>query len=72
MKDFVKSVRDVCSFLERILFTFGYWTFWAVWNFLGLKWLFRAVIAVIDQSDEEDSAKIVDRLRAIHRAGETV
>lgn len=72
MRQFIDSSKVLCSYFERILFTFGYWTFWFIWNLLGLKWLFRAAIVVIDQADERDGKKTLARMRALHKAGETV
>jgi len=72
MENIVDSSKAMCSLLERILFTAGYWVFWAVWNILGLKWLFRAAIVVMDQADERDGDKTLERMRALHNAGETV
>lgn len=67
-----KSATRMCEMLEHVLFTLGYWVFWCIWNLLGLKWLFRAAIAVIDRADQHDNEKILRRMRALNRAGEVV
>lgn len=72
MKHFKQSSQRMCELLEHVLFVFGYWVFWLVWNLLGLKWLFRAAIAVIEKADERDSEKILRRMKALHRCGEAI
>jgi hypothetical protein len=72
MKRLIDTSKGLCELLERILFNAGYWVFWLVWNVLGLKWLFRAAIVVMDQADEKDGEKTLRRMKALQRAGEAV
>lgn len=72
MREFKRSTTRMCEMLEAVLFKLGYWVFWIIWNALGLKWLFRAAIAVIEKADERDSERTLRRLKALKRCGEAV
>jgi len=45
--------------LEKLLFRGAYTLFYLVWNVLGFKWIFRAFVAVIEQSDAKDQHKLL-------------